>query len=161
MTGEPSWPFRNAFNPEEVARELALTLERLRAQRGASSAAGVAPAKEFEADDPLVGAGARYQRCRVRRPSLFDDDDPADPAWDILIELYLAAAVGREVTVSTACLAALVPSSTALRWIDRLCTEGFVVRTPDIKDRRRKLLWLTATGRESVRAWLALLDRGE
>lgn len=80
----------------------------------------------------------RDVRDRILGTKLF-----ADPAWDLLLDLYVAAADGRKLTVGDACVGARVPSSTALRWIAEFERDGLIRRIPDAVDRRRMLVVLT------------------
>ncbi|MDQ3185074.1 MAG: hypothetical protein M3Q16_01135, partial [Pseudomonadota bacterium] len=80
---------------------------------------------------------------RQRRYRFFPSDMFADPAWDILLELYLAELEQRRVAVSTLCVAAEVPATTALRWTNTLVDRGMLCRRPDILDRRRIYIELT------------------
>jgi hypothetical protein len=65
-----------------------------------------------------------------------------DPVWPILLDLYIHMAEGRRVCISDACIAARVPSTTALRYIGELVAHGAVERVPDPHDRRRTHLRL-------------------
>lgn len=64
----------------------------------------------------------------------------ADPAWDILLDLYVGSLRGRVIAVGDACIGARVPTTTALRWIDQLAKKGAVERVSDPRDRRRTLV---------------------
>jgi hypothetical protein len=98
-------------------------------------------------------AGLIDQRTlRVRH---FDADLFADPAWDILLDLALAVAEDRRVSVSNLCLAAAVPTTTAHSWILRLTAEGLLIRTRDRFARRR--CWVTMTEKAEA-AVIAYLD---
>ena len=83
--------------------------------------------------------GALRQRNRA-----FPDGIFADPAWDILLDLYLAHCNDRQVSVMNACNAASVPPTTALRWVTVLEDKGLITRSNDSRDSRRKLLSLTS-----------------
>lgn len=61
----------------------------------------------------------------------------ADPAWDIMLDLYAAHLEDRKISVSSACIAAAVPATTALRWLKTLSDNGQIVRVPDLDDGRR------------------------
>ncbi len=76
-------------------------------------------------------------RARRRREALFDPGIFADPAWDILLELYAMRLAGERTIVSELCKAAAVPSTTALRWIHQMESAGLVRRVRDSDDRRR------------------------
>lgn len=77
----------------------------------------------------------------------------ADPAWDILLELY-AANLGRQsVSVTSLCIAANVPATTALRWIKLLESEGHLVRKDDPFDRRRSFVVISKAAEANLDAF--------
>ena len=84
--------------------------------------------------------------ARNARKRFFGDQLFADPAWDILLELYVLRCDQRRASVSKLSLGAGVPTTTALRWIEKLHSDGLVEREPDPLDARR--------------VWVALSDRG-
>lgn len=61
----------------------------------------------------------------------------SDPAWDMLLDLFVAAGEQRSVCVSSLCLAAHIPVSTAHRWVQALARSGAITRREDPLDRRR------------------------
>ncbi|WP_298188977.1 MarR family winged helix-turn-helix transcriptional regulator [Novosphingobium sp.] len=81
---------------------------------------------------------------RRRRSKYFDASLFGEPAWDLLLDLFIAEKEGRRVSVTSACIGAAVPSTTALRWILVLENEDLVWRENDPKDARRAFLHLTA-----------------
>lgn len=97
----------------------------------------------------------RYIRQRDIRANLFPPGLLADPAWDILVDLYAATAEGARVSVSSACIAARVPATTALRWVGKLCEEGMINRRSDPLDGRRHFLTLTPVAVEALNRWFA------
>lgn len=82
-----------------------------------------------------------------------------EPAWDILLDLYVQRARGRSVSIKSASVASQVPASTALRWISIVEAAGLVSRAGSETDRRIQFLDLTARGREAVEAYLAARAR--
>lgn len=76
-------------------------------------------------------------RQRRKRENLFSTEIFADPAWDMLLDLYAAELEGGDVSVSSLCIAAAVPTTTALRWIKLLSDQGWLVRQQDPHDGRR------------------------
>jgi DNA-binding MarR family transcriptional regulator len=82
-----------------------------------------------------------------------------DPGWDILLDLMSARFAKRPVQVSNACVAAGVPATTALRWVDQLAKTGLVRRLPDPADRRRVLLELTDEGCRRIETYLRAVGR--
>ena len=89
-------------------------------------------------------------RMRRRRNQFFDEGLFADPAWDILLELYLAALSQHRVTITSLCAAAAVPPTTALRWITNLEANGLIQRRADPLDGRRVFMSLTRDGLEKL-----------
>ena len=83
-------------------------------------------------------------KLRRLRDSFFQPDLFADPAWDILLDLKAAAQEGRQVSVSSLCIAAAVPPTTALRWITAMAQSGMLVRRQDPADARRVFIELSA-----------------
>ena len=94
------------------------------------------------------GLLARQQRGRFFNPKLF-----ADPAWDMLLELYAASITERRMTVSRLAERSGVPLTTALRWIATLEEEELIDREADRFDRRRIFLSLTDKGRSAMSAY--------
>ena len=74
---------------------------------------------------------------RQARARFFDDDLFADPAWDILLDLAAAKVERRQVSVTSLCIAAGVPATTALRWIGQMVDAGLLLRLADPADKRR------------------------
>jgi DNA-binding MarR family transcriptional regulator len=98
---------------------------------------------------------ARAQRGRHFNPALF-----ADPAWDMLLELYAAALTQRKLAVSRLAERSCVPMTTALRWITALEKEGLIERSDDRLDGRRVFLTLTDKGERAMSAYFEDLPAG-
>ena len=105
-------------------------------------------------DASLLILARCYLRARRLREGLFQERIFADPAWDMLLELYACRLEGRKLSVSDACNAASVPPTTALRWVDRLAGSGVLKRYPDPKDSRRIYVELTAVTAWRMELWL-------
>jgi hypothetical protein len=99
-------------------------------------------------------------RARRGRPRFSDQDLFADPAWDMLLDLTAARLEGREVSVSSLCIAAAVPATTALRWIGQLCKKGVLVRRTDQSDGRRVLVQLAEDPAAKMIAYLEAAQAG-
>jgi len=85
-------------------------------------------------------------RARRKRESMFPAGLFADPAWDMLLELYYAAKTQQRLTVSILCSKSAVPQSSALRWINKLEEFGLLIRVPDHLDNRRVFVELSPNG---------------
>jgi len=84
---------------------------------------------------------------RRKRADLFGNPELfGEPAWDILLDLYIAHGEAKPVSVSSACIGSAAPATTGLRWLGVLADEGLVVRENDPEDHRRVLVRLTRKG---------------
>jgi len=86
---------------------------------------------------PEAAVLRRIIKARQARMRHFDADLFADPAWDILLDLAAARAERQQVSVTSLCIAAGVPATTALRWIGQMVDADLLVRVSDPHDRRR------------------------
>lgn len=82
-------------------------------------------------------------RVRRLRDRFFQDELFADPAWDILLDLMASRLEGTKVSVSSLCIAAAVPATTALRWIKSMTDQGYLERRADPTDARRVYIHLS------------------
>lgn len=96
---------------------------------------------------------------RGLRTRYFPSQIFADPAWDILLDLTRAKLDGQQVSVSSVCIAASVPMSTALRWVKQMTDAGLLLRWTDPKDRRRDLIALTESTASHMREYLAVVHK--
>jgi DNA-binding MarR family transcriptional regulator len=94
-------------------------------------------------------------KLRRLRDKHFDASLFADPAWDILLDLYAAKLEGRTVSVSSLCIAAAVPPTTALRWITTMTEHGALIREQDPNDARRVFIELSEESETRLRAYFA------
>jgi len=99
-------------------------------------------------------------RCRRLRVQLFGEGLFADPAWDMLLDLALARAARKHVSITGLCLASGVPTTTALRWIRLLEQVGLVLREEDPTDRRRSHIMLTEQAADAMTRYLAAVAQG-
>lgn len=96
-------------------------------------------------DTVLAEVARQIYSARRKRSMLIDDDEFfGEPAWDIYLDLYIAAHERRDVSVTSACLATTLPPTTALRWLRLMEDEGIVVRERDDRDSRRSNVRLSA-----------------
>ena len=97
---------------------------------------------------------ARRLRARFFHESLF-----ADPAWDMLLDLLQAELADLRVPVSSLCIAAAVPATTALRWLKKMVADGLIVRRSDPHDGRRVFVELAPDTRNAMHRYFAELER--
>lgn len=87
----------------------------------------------------------RTYRNRRSRATVFGDENLfGEPAWDLMLDLFIAAKERKRVPVTSACIGAAVPTTTALRWLAVLEERSLVVREADPSDARRVFVRLSA-----------------
>jgi len=106
----------------------------------------------------LAELAHKIYAMRRRRGRCLQAELLGEPAWDIMLDLYKHTVARRVITVTSACVAAAVPPTTALRWISSLVDEGLVERIPLASDRRTVELRLTGKGFAAMKACLADLE---
>lgn len=99
----------------------------------------------------------RLVRIRALRDNHFESDLFCDPAWNMVLDLTLAHVSGKQISVSSLCVASGVPATTALRRIDDLINRGIAKRLKDPTDGRRVFVVLTEDGLKRVMAFLDAL----
>lgn len=111
------------------------------------------------ADVPSPSAAVRrVLRQRRMREQFFPADLFADPAWDMLLDLYAAQLEGQPVAVSSLCIAAAVPATTALRWIKTMTDAGMFERQADPRDGRRIFIALAPVAAQAMDRYFAALE---
>jgi len=114
-------------------------------------------------DDSREGVDAGIVRAIIRarrlRDQYFHSELFADPAWDMLLDLFAARLEEQRVAVSSLCIAAAVPATTALRWIKTLTDHGLFVRAADPQDGRRVYIELSDHAAAALQAYLRAAQR--
>jgi DNA-binding MarR family transcriptional regulator len=131
----------------DMAQGLAALADRLVGQPGTVAVAGDMAEADCVA---FLESQFRIRRLRARH---LQGLSLGEPAWDILLDLAVAQYWRRETSVTSLCIAADVPSTTALRWISGMTREGLIVRRPCHRDGRRSFL---AIAPATYQAMLAL-----
>lgn len=102
-----------------------------------------------------VGIAEELYRDRQKRRSTFSADLFGEPAWDMMLDLYVAEKRCQQVSVTSACIGSQVPTTTALRCIVKLEQYGLIERIQDQADARRLFVRLTIDGYTKMTEYLA------
>ncbi len=119
--------------------------------------------RSFEPDERTAyrqraKAVRRMLRQRRMREQYFPADLFADPAWDMLLDLYAARLERQPVSVSSLCIAAAVPATTALRWIKTMTDAGLFLREADPHDGRRIFIGLAEAAFDALARYFEALE---
>ena len=114
------------------------------------------------AAQPTPALTAAFVRAAIRKRRLrdrfFAAEIFADPAWDMLLDLCAARLEEKQVAVSSLCIAAYVPPTTALRWIRALTDQGLLIRVADPDDGRRMFVALSEGAADRMAAYFAAAE---
>ena len=144
---------------EEAAR-IAQVLATLSEDDGSADIPAQVSGEEPSAAAPVDAAYVRtIIRARRIRDRFFSGALFADPAFDMLLDLYAARLEGIRVAVSSLCIAAAVPATTALRWIKTLTDRGLFVRVDDPQDGRRIYIELSEDAAKAMSRYLSAVQR--
>lgn len=125
---------------QDFAAELAAIVARMKAQ--------VAPLGPSSPD--LLNAARTLQAMRRLREEAFGADLFGEPAWDVLLGLFIALEEGRKLSMTSVAVLSRVPAATAMRHIVQLEQAGFVRRADRAGDRRSRAIELTDAGRTAI-----------
>jgi len=96
-------------------------------------------------------------RVRQQRNAILGADSFRDPAWDMLLDLYVQDSGVAGTMVSALCIASGVPQTTALRYIYRLEQLGLVKTTGHPTDQRRTMVSLVESARPKIERLLDMM----
>lgn len=133
--------------PSELAEAMLKALE-------AWARSVVAPGTPGNEASQLAAVALAEYTNRRRRDQYFQADMFAEPAWDMLLDLYVQHYRKRPVSVHSLCIAAAVPATTALRWITKLIDHDLVLRQPSSIDNRVIHVSLTQRGVDEMEEYL-------
>lgn len=146
----------------ELGREMQALAARLEAiaselAPGTGTAEARTKAQEIKSrldDQILAGMALTIYNARQRRDRYFGIGMFGEPAWDMLLDLFVKRASGSQVSTTSLCIAAGATPSTGTRVILLLEDKGLLERTRASDDRRVIFVDLTDKGYELMRTYL-------
>lgn len=142
MTGSsPRAPLRT----KEQLQQIGLVIDQFRRDETMRAKAD----DDRGADELLAIAKSIYDLRRLRDDA-FDAGLFSDPAWDILLSLFIAGEEGREVNVTGVCIASAASPTTALRHISKLVSAKLVTRVRSEGVGQPVRVALSPIGREQI-----------
>ena len=151
----------NSDRNSERLRQLSEEMSRIASTLARLSSGPISPSPFIgtvqSVDAPPLSADVVRNVIRARRlrARFFSEELFADPAWDMLLDLLQAEIAQLRVPVSSLCIAAAVPATTALRWLKTLVSQGLFVRRADPHDGRRVFVELAPETSRALRRYFA------
>lgn len=145
--------------PDALVRAVksALLVRALRAASAGDASTGANPTTVQRNKASLQSLRAvRRVRSRYFPSELF-----SDPCWEILLDLYDCLLSGQNATVTSLAAASGATTTTAWRRLGALQSHGLIERTEDPEDKRRTIVRLTETGRQSVENFFDTYSRSQ
>ncbi len=93
-------------------------------------------------------------RSRKNRRKYFPFAEFAEPVWDICLDLFVSQLTGRRISISSACIVADVPATTALRCLSNMQEAGLITRAADKRDKRIFYVELSKEAAAAMREYL-------
>ena len=121
----------------DAARQMKATARELEAiaSRAARLTRRMVSLEEIRSNAPALAALAQreYEQRRLRE-AMIPTDQFGDPAWDMMLDLFVRDLLGKTTLTTSAQLASQCPPTTALRYMVQLEEEGMLVREPSATD---------------------------
>lgn len=145
----PSWTLHGEFfttnqNSDDVENSLSKGHHRL---------VRVASEVDHSKRDALFSKASEMISLRQLRRKYFEDEIFGEPAWDILLILYLNDQIPLSITQVTKRV--FYPPTTVLRWLDYLLRNDFVRRESHPHNNRMRMVELTDHGRRRLESYLS------
>jgi len=128
--------------------------ERRRTRTGFSLLRSPEPWAPADASGNALENAKATLRRRMLRDQLFGAPELfGDPAWEMLIDIFIHECEGNPLPVSSLCVTPSIPMSSALRLCQKLCDAGLINRIPDPSDGRRNFVSLAPEIAHRIRAY--------
>jgi|GEM_PF-815435 DNA repair protein RadC len=114
--------------------------------------------RQEEPSRSLDRARTLYRQRKLRRDLIGSTELFGEPAWDMLIELFIHEGEGKKLSTTALCHGSSIPPSSALRLINRLCVAQLVVRVADPRDGRRHFVELAPTTAQHLHSYFNAED---
>jgi DNA-binding MarR family transcriptional regulator len=138
----------------EVPRAELLRLSFLLAEMAEPDEPNASTRRHIRRTDLIAYARSLIRRRRART-RYFANAMLGEPAWDLLLVLYVAEGTAECVSVNAAAELAGLAATSAKRWIEYLEKEHLVLRRPHERDSRRIVLTLSAKGQASLDSYFS------
>ena len=111
--------------------------------------------ERVEIPPSLLRIATRIYALREARFFHFESALFGEPAWDMLLALYIAQGRGLSMKTTEACAESKAPQTTALRWLEHLERQGLVVRRPNPRRNNSSLVEITEKAALDLNQYLA------
>lgn len=146
-----------SFDVKKLTEQLDAAQSILEEIRLASGCEAFGPRRQPSSDrqeTALEAALRAYDNRQARTEFIGDHSIFGEPAWDMLLDLFIRQAQQEQISIKSACRQSQGPASTAMRWLNVLEHNGLIAVKQDPGDNSRHLVHLTAAGYEGMLRYL-------
>jgi DNA-binding MarR family transcriptional regulator len=141
---------RVTLSPEDVRQAIRLLQRLTGPTRRVSDRSVEVASRDALSSVAQLSLAVRQERNQHFSPAMF-----GEPAWDLLLALYVEQAENEAPTVSMLAKVAGIPITTALRWMDYLEEKRLIERERSSFDRRASTVTLSESGRTRLEGYFA------
>lgn len=144
---------------EDLIRDLSTRLGAIAGEFGSRADQIIASGKPALSKAPdqrvdLVARATELQTIRRARRKFFPLDLFHEPAWEMLVALFIVYETDHSMNVKQLVGRSDAPATTSQRWIDHLYKSGLINRVTDTEDRRRIDISLSERGHDAMTKYL-------
>lgn len=144
---------------KDLTTRLSAVAEEFSGRADHATLASDAPDEAIPAHSDRRVLAVRLLEERRARRDFLPEELFHEPAWDMLLALYVAHVDRRTLNVKTLVACAEAPVTTSQRWIDHLAKLKLVDRVIDPMDRRRVEVSLNDAGVDAIGRYLDSVAR--
>lgn len=151
--------FMSSRNKADLDNEIEFILDALNALKAKIEAFRITATPFQTQKSSVLKSVRRHYDRRKNRDGIFNLPELfGEPAWDMLLELYIAAEEGRQTTATHLCMASGVPVATARRWLAILESHGFLEHVNTHEDAQHDEIVISAHARERINMHFETID---
>jgi DNA-binding MarR family transcriptional regulator len=108
------------------------------------------------ADVALLARARMEFENRRRRSQIFGPEMFGEPAWDMLLALFIQDAIGPRLTAGSLLHFSSATTSTGKRWLELLARRGFIIREDHPTDARTYYVRMSEKARDALKRYLSV-----
>lgn len=144
---------------KDLLQDLSIKLSAIAGEFGARTDQIIASSKPALPNTPdrpvdLVARATELLAIRRARRKFFPPDLFHEPAWEMLVALFIVYETDHSMNVKQLVGRSDAPATTSQRWIDHLHKSGLINRVTDTEDRRRIDISLSERGFDAMTMYL-------
>ncbi|AUX69606.1 hypothetical protein CHX26_08960 [Porphyrobacter sp. HT-58-2] len=133
-------------------------LDEIRITSGCEAFGPPLPMNAARVERAVEAAQKALRDRQVRTDFVGNAEMFGEPAWDIMLDLFIRQAQDENVSIKAACMSPGAKSSTVLRWLNVLEMNDLVRCEADPSDSKRYLIRLTPAGYEGMLRYLETIS---